>query len=86
MAGRSIKLPMPVALAAAFILGSLSLMKAKRPVYYTVEEGDSLCAIGECFNRDALDVYNLNRNIVTDPDLIYPGDRYALSATHQRAQ
>lgn len=67
---------MPIAVGIAVVLGFLSLAKTKRPIYYTVEEGDDLCTIGECFNQDYLRVYDKNRSIISDPHLIYPGDRY----------
>jgi hypothetical protein len=73
------KLPIPPALAlvAAAGLGIFSLAKTKKPVYYTVEEGDTLCTIGECYSRDYRDVFDMNKEVVEDPDIIYPGDRCA---------
>jgi hypothetical protein len=73
----SLRLPIPSALAlvAAAGLGVFSLAKTKRPVYYTVEEGDTLCTIGECYSRDYADVFKMNTTVVEDPDIIYPGDR-----------
>lgn len=73
---RGSNLPVPIAVGIAVILGFLSLVKTKRPIYYTVEEGDDLCTIGECFNQDYQRVFEKNRSIITNPNLIYPGDRY----------
>lgn len=76
---RASNLPVPIALGAAVILGVLSLVKTKRPIYYTVEEGDNLCTIGECFNQDYRMMYDRNKQVITDPHVIYPGDRIRVS-------
>eukprot|EP00892_Ulva_mutabilis_P009628 jgi/Ulvmu1/7037/UM033_0096.1 len=72
---RGSSLPVPIAVGVAVILGFLSLAKTKRPIYYTVEEGDDLCTIGECFNQDYQRVFEKNRSVISNPNLIYPGDR-----------
>lgn len=69
-----------VALVATAVLGAFAIVKARRPAYYTVEEGDTLCTIGECFARPYEDVYRMNRAVVEDADIIYPGDRCAAAA------
>jgi hypothetical protein len=74
---RASSLPVPLALGVALLLGVLSLVKTKRPIYYTVEEGDNLCTIGECFGQDYRTVYDKNRNVISNPNIIYPGDRCA---------
>ena len=76
---RASNLPVPVALGAAVLLGVLSLVKTKRPIYYTVEEGDNLCTIGECFNQDYRMMYDRNKQVITDPHVIYPGDRIRIA-------
>jgi hypothetical protein len=58
-------LPVPIALGAAVLLGILSLVKTKRPIYYTVEEGDNLCTIGECFGQDYRMVYDRNKQVTS---------------------
>ncbi|HEX3782832.1 MAG TPA: transglycosylase family protein [Pseudonocardiaceae bacterium] len=40
---------------------------------YTVASGDTLSAIGKRFNKSWQQVYDENRNVVNEPDLIYPG-------------
>ena len=42
---------------------------------YEVQEGDTLCTIGACFNRTTDDLYEQNQIIIADPNLIFPGDR-----------
>lgn len=76
---RTSNLPVPVALGAAVLLGVLSLVKTKRPIYYTVEEGDNLCTIGECFNQDYRMMYDRNKQVISDPHVIYPGDRIRIA-------
>ena len=39
---------------------------------YIVEQGDCLWSIGKKFGMTWQELYNLNRNIIKDPDLIYP--------------
>ena len=76
---RTSNLPVPVALGAAVLLGVLSLVKTKRPIYYTVEEGDNLCTLGECFNQDYRMMYDRNKQVISDPHVIYPGDRIRIA-------
>lgn len=76
---RASSLPVPLALGAAVILGVLSFAKTKRPIYYTVEEGDNLCTIGECFNQDYRMMYDRNKHVISDPHVIYPGDRIRIA-------
>jgi hypothetical protein len=39
-----------------------------------VQEGDTICAVGICFNRNFREIQEKNPNII-DPDKIYPGQR-----------
>ncbi len=46
------------------------------PEYYTVRHGDSLWMLGLKYYDDSgkwESIYDLNRNVITDPALIYPG-------------
>jgi hypothetical protein len=40
-----------------------------------VREGDTLCSIGACFNKDYEEIYRQNMDLIADPDVLYPGDR-----------
>lgn len=40
---------------------------------YTVENGDSLSKIGKAYGVSWQDIYEANRDIITNPDLIQPG-------------
>ncbi|MDH3715959.1 MAG: peptidoglycan-binding protein LysM [Gammaproteobacteria bacterium] len=46
--------------------------------YYTVERGDSLSKIAKSFYGNAMDypkLFEANREVIQDPDLIYPGQK-----------
>lgn len=48
------------------------------PVFYTVEEGDSLSKIAKSVYGDASkweQLFEANREVINDPDLIYPGQK-----------
>lgn len=48
------------------------------PVFYTVEKGDSLSKIAKAHYGDAMKwktLFEANREVIEDPDLIYPGQR-----------
>jgi len=48
---------------------------------YTVQEGDSLSSIAQAKLGDAskwIDIYNLNKDTITDPSVIYPGMQIVL--------
>lgn len=77
----SLKLPMPLVFAATLAASAYMFLNSKKPIYYDVEEGDTLCTISECHNRDYRDIYVRNKDIIHDPDLIYPGDRCVPSAS-----
>jgi len=55
----------------------LVAMVAFRPQFYEVQEGDTICAVGICFNRNFREIQEKNPNII-DPDKIYPGQRLRL--------
>jgi len=74
-AKRGLRLPFPLAAAAGLALTALALLSHRKPVYYEVQEGDTLCTISECYNRDFRDLYLENRQVIDNPNLIYPGDR-----------
>ena len=47
-------------------------------VYYTVESGDTLSKIAEAHLGDAMaypTIFEANREVIKDPDLIYPGQK-----------
>ena len=55
--------------------------KARPP--YTVQRGDNLWSIARNVYGDATrwrDIYNLNKDIIKDPDLIYPGQKLKMPA------
>lgn len=68
------QLAVPLAGAA---LGALGLLLARaRPVYYEIQEGDTLCGIAGCYNVNYLDVFDRNLDTIgKNPDVIFPGDR-----------
>ncbi len=68
-------LPWPLALAGAVLAAAAVFLWRKRPVYYEVQEGDTLCTIGVCHNRHFEELFQKNNHIVSDPHVIYPGDR-----------
>eukprot|EP01026_Neomeris_dumetosa_P004284 TRINITY_DN11145_c0_g1_i1.p1 TRINITY_DN11145_c0_g1~~TRINITY_DN11145_c0_g1_i1.p1 ORF type:complete len:235 (+),score=30.82 TRINITY_DN11145_c0_g1_i1:81-785(+) len=68
-------MPMPLAIALGVLVGALGYLYSKRPKYYEVKEGDTLCSIGICFNRNYRQIAESNQEIIDDPNLIYPGDR-----------
>ncbi|KAK9812725.1 hypothetical protein WJX72_002695 [[Myrmecia] bisecta] len=68
-------LPLPLALAGAVLAAAAVYLWRKRPVYYEVQEGDTLCTIGVCHNRHYEELFQKNNHIVSDPHVIYPGDR-----------
>lgn len=62
------------AVALGVAAGVLGWLWASRPVYYEVQEGDTLCDIAGCYNINYLDVFERNTDKLRDPDVIYPGD------------
>lgn len=40
---------------------------------YTVEHGDNLSKIGEKYGLSWQQIYDANRDIISDPDMIHPG-------------
>eukprot|EP00873_Tetraselmis_striata_P034243 jgi/Tetstr1/454507/TSEL_041406.t1 len=68
-------LPLPLAIAGGLLAGAFAFIWAKKPEYYEVQEGDTLCRIGICFNRPHQELYSLNSKVISDPNVIYPGDR-----------
>lgn len=46
--------------------------------YYTIQSGDSLSKIAKEFLGDAMDypkIFEANKEVIKDPDLIYPGQK-----------
>jgi nucleoid-associated protein YgaU len=46
--------------------------------YYVIEKGDTLSAIAKRFLGNAMDypkIFEANREVIQDPDLIYPGQK-----------
>jgi nucleoid-associated protein YgaU len=51
---------------------------AAQPRYYTIQSGDSLSKVAKEFYGDANrwnDLFEANREVIKDPDKIYPGQR-----------
>ncbi|XRA99462.1 LysM domain-containing protein [Pycnococcus provasolii] len=69
--------PVPFAILGLGALATFgaAILQTRRPKYYEVQEGDTLCTIGACFNRTTDDLYEQNQIIIADPNLIFPGDR-----------
>ncbi|GMH41358.1 hypothetical protein BSKO_09268 [Bryopsis sp. KO-2023] len=57
------------------VLGALFFFCSSRPVYYEVEEGDTLSCIGDCCGRGYEEIYKRNKSVVAHPDVIFAGDR-----------
>ncbi len=60
----------------------ISALSAPEPAadveYYTIESGDTLGAIAKRFLGNAMDypkIFEANREVIKDPDLIYPGQK-----------
>ena len=66
-----------VAAAGIFVVGNFSKIRGP-PQFYEVQEGDSLCTIAECYNKDWTELLDKNANAIEDPNVIYPGDRIRL--------
>lgn len=45
---------------------------------YTVKSGDTLSAIGEAYGIDWNKIYTANENVISDPNLIYPGQKLSI--------
>eukprot|EP00192_Tetraselmis_astigmatica_P020332 CAMPEP_0117666200 /NCGR_PEP_ID=MMETSP0804-20121206/10241_1 /TAXON_ID=1074897 /ORGANISM="Tetraselmis astigmatica, Strain CCMP880" /LENGTH=222 /DNA_ID=CAMNT_0005473713 /DNA_START=143 /DNA_END=811 /DNA_ORIENTATION=- len=75
----SMILPLPLAIAGGMLAGCVAFLWSRRSMYYEVKEGDTLCKIGLCFNRPYSELYNVNSKIITDPNLIYPGDKIRIA-------
>ncbi|NND73017.1 MAG: peptidoglycan-binding protein LysM [Rhodothermales bacterium] len=54
------------------------VVEADQPVFYSVKEGDSLSKIAKAEYGDAMKwqaLFDANREVIKDPDLIYPGQQ-----------
>ncbi|KAG2452675.1 hypothetical protein HYH02_002908 [Chlamydomonas schloesseri] len=69
------QVPLPLAVLGGLVVGALMYMWRKRPVYYEVQEDDTLCHIASCFKKRVEDVYAKNKAILKNPNRLYPGDR-----------
>lgn len=69
---------MLVAAAGIFLVGNFSKIRGP-PQYYEVQEGDSLCTIAGCYNKEWSELLDKNADTIVDPNVIYPGDRIRLS-------
>ena len=49
------------------------------PVIYTVVKGDNLSKIARKYNTTWQKIYNDNKNIIKNPDLIYPGQKLIIN-------
>ena len=45
---------------------------------YTIQRGDTLWGIGQKFHVNWETIYNNNRNIIKNPDLIYAGQKITI--------
>lgn len=66
------------AAAGIFLVGNFSKIRGP-PRYYEVQEGDSLCTIAGCYNKEWSELLDKNADTIVDPNVIYPGDRIRLS-------
>lgn len=48
----------------------------RKPRFYEVKEGDTLCSIAGCFRLSVDELYDNNVDVTVDPDRIYPGDKF----------
>jgi hypothetical protein len=48
----------------------------RKPRFYEVKEGDTLCSIAGCFRLSVDELYDNNVDVTVDPDKIYPGDKF----------
>lgn len=54
------------------------------PSLYEVQEGDTLCSIAACLNTSPKKIMELNTDIITNPNYIYPV-RSWLAATQKQS-
>lgn len=45
---------------------------------YTVKSGDTLSAIGSAYGIEWTKIYTANENVISDPNLIYPGQKLSI--------
>ncbi|GFR46413.1 hypothetical protein Agub_g7995 [Astrephomene gubernaculifera] len=69
------QVPLPLAMLGGIVVGALVYIWKQRPVYYEVQEDDTLCHIASCFKKRVEDVYRRNRALLKNPNRLYPGDR-----------
>ncbi|EFJ45452.1 hypothetical protein VOLCADRAFT_102136 [Volvox carteri f. nagariensis] len=69
------QVPLPLAVLGGMVVGALVYLWKKRPVYYEVQEDDTLCHIASCFKKRVEDVYQKNKALLKNPSRLYPGDR-----------
>ncbi|KXZ49854.1 hypothetical protein GPECTOR_19g305 [Gonium pectorale] len=72
---RAAQVPLPLAVLGGIVVGALVYIWKKRPVYYEVQEDDTLCHIASCFKKRVEEVYAKNRTLLKNPNRLYPGDR-----------
>ncbi|PNH09633.1 hypothetical protein TSOC_003711 [Tetrabaena socialis] len=72
---RATQVPLPFAILGGMVAGALMYLWKRRPVYYEVQEDDTLCHIASCFKKRVEDVYARNRDVLKNPSRLYPGDR-----------
>ncbi|GLI66667.1 hypothetical protein VaNZ11_010597 [Volvox africanus] len=73
--GSPTQVPLPLAVLGGMVVGALVYLWKKRPVYYEVQEDDTLCHIASCFKKRVEDVYQKNKALLKNPSRLYPGDR-----------
>lgn len=72
---RTTQVPLPLAILGGIVMGALVYIWKKRPIYYEVQEDDTLCHIASCFNKKVEEVYTRNKEVLRNPSRLYPGDR-----------
>ncbi|KAG2492065.1 hypothetical protein HYH03_009563 [Edaphochlamys debaryana] len=72
---RTSAVPLPLAVLGGIVVGALVYLWKRRPIYYEVQEDDTLCNIASCFKKRVEDVYKKNRSLLRNPNRLYPGDR-----------
>jgi len=70
--------PWPLLIVGAVVAGAIGIFTRNRPRYYTVEEGDTLCTIGACYNKSYDEIFDENDSVLTDPNIIFPGEKLKL--------
>ena len=74
-------LPAPVAVEAGVVA---EVAEEEPGEYYTIQSGDTLSGIAKTHYGNAMDytkIFEANREVIKDPDKIYPGQKIFLPKT-----